>query len=230
MSFVMDLQPEAGVPAAAAKPGVVDALSVTSEPWLAGLLDQIDYGLVVLDEVGAALHANRAAREWLASSSAPLRLRCGRVEAVAPRDGALLRRALAGAASRGWRALLALGQGGEGVAATVGPLPGACAATAGLALLVISRRRVCDNLTAQMFANQHGLTLAESQVLDLLCGGLTPREVARRQDIALSTVRTHIGSIRSKTRARSVGTLVRAIALLPPSGHAMSAAAALASS
>lgn len=227
MSFVMDHKPEVRAPAAAAAPGGMNAWSAVSGHWLAGLLDQIDYGLVVLDEAGAALHVNRAAREWLASSSAPLRLRGGRVEAVAPRDGALLRRALSSAASRGWRALLAFGQGGEGLAASVGPLPGAFAANSGLALLVISRSRVCDTLTAQLFASQHGLTLAESRVLDLLCGGLTPREVARRQDVALSTVRTQIGSIRSKTRARSIGTLMRAVALLPPSGHAATAVAAL---
>jgi len=37
----------------------------------------------------------------------------------------------------------------------------------------------------------------------------------------LSTVRSHIGSIRSKTQARTIGTLVRKVALLPPLGHAL---------
>jgi DNA-binding CsgD family transcriptional regulator len=228
MSFVIDREPATHAPAEAAAPRAVDAPRLAAEHWLAGLLDQIDYGLVVLDEAGGAVHVNRAAREWLSTATAPLRMCGGRVEAVAAQDSTLFRRALASAVSRGWRALLAFGQGGAGVAAAVGPLPGGCAAIPGLALLVIGRRHVCDTLTAQLFASRHGLTLAESQVLDLLCHGLAPREIARRQGVALSTVRTHIGSIRAKTHARSIGTLLREVALLPPSGHAATLAAVVA--
>jgi len=225
MSLVIDREEvDAGLPARDPAQRIAAAPGPAPDHWLAGLLDQIDYGLVVLDTAGAAVHVNRAAREWLSTAAAPLRIRGGRVEAVAAQDAAAFHRALAGAASRGRRALLAFGQG---VAASVGPLPGACAAP-GLALLVIGRRQVCDALTAQLFASRHGLTLAESQVLDLLCGGLAPREVARRQGVAVSTVRTQIGSIRAKTRARSIGTLLREVALLPPSGHATTVAGAFA--
>ncbi len=223
MSLLIDRAPEVDTFASADIYSGGAAASPAPAGWLSGLLDQIDYGLVVLDEAGDAVHVNRAAREWLSAAAAPLRL-CGRrVEAVAPQDGKLFRRALASAVSRGWRALLAFGQDGTGVEAAVGPLPGGRCAIPGLALLVIGRRHVCDTLTAQMFANRHGLTLAESQVLDLLCNGLVPREIARRQGVAVSTVRTHVASIRSKTRAKSIGTLVRELALLPPSGHAMTA-------
>jgi len=225
MSLVIDQSLQAGTPAAAAS-RVAFQPQAESGHWLAALLDQVDYGLVVLDETAAALHANRAARECLSSPGAPLRLRAGRLEAVAAQDAGLLRRALASAVLRGWRALLAFGEGGEGIAAALGPLTGSGCTPPGLAAMVIGRRHVCNALTAQMFASRHGLTHAEARVLDLLCGGLTPREIARRQSVALSTVRTHVGSIRAKTRARSIGTLVREVSLLPPSGHALAAGAA----
>ena len=228
MSLVIDREEvDAGLSVQDPALHVAAAPRPASDQWLAGLLDQIDYGLLVLDAGGVAVHVNRAAREWLSTAAAPLRIRGGRVETVAAQDSTAFHRALASAVSRGWRALLAFGQGGAGVAASVGPLPGGCAAP-GLALLMIGRRHVCDTLTAQLFASRHGLTLAESHVLDLLCGGLAPREIARRQGVAVSTVRTQIGSIRAKTQARSIGTLLREVALLPPSGHATIGAAAVA--
>ncbi len=223
MSLFIDRQFDGAARAAAPASDFDQASMLDSGHWLSGLLDQLDYGLVVLDEAAAALHANRLAREWLAMAAAPLRLQGGHVRATEARDSGPFLRALTGAACRGWRALLAFGEGSQGMSAALGPLPGAHAAAPGLALLVIGRRQVCDALTAQMFASRHGLTLAESQVLQLLCSGLAPREIAGRQCIALSTVRSHIGSIRSKTRARTIATLVREVALLPPLGHALSA-------
>lgn len=196
-------------------------------PWLSGLLDQIDYGLVVLDEAATAVHVNRSAWEWLTSAAAPLRLQGGRLKAVAAHDSGRFHRALVSAVSRGCRALLAFGEGSEGVATAIGPLPSGCAYVSGLALLVIGRHHVCDPLTAQMFATRHGLTPAESEVLRLLCTGLAPREIAQYQCVALSTVRSHIRSIRSKTRARTIGTLMREVALLPPLGHACTGVAAM---
>ncbi len=221
MSWVMDREIDVAAPAA--RPAVDRRRAVDGAVghWITCLLDHIDYGLVVLDEGAEALHANRAAREWLASSRTPLGLRGGRVEAAAAQDSGQFRRALTAAVSRGSRTLLALEGVGEGFAVALGPLCGGGETIAGRALLVIGRRQVCDALTAQMFASRHGLTLAESQVLQLLCTGMAPREIALHQQVAVSTVRTQIGSLRAKTRARTIGTLVREVALLPPLGHAL---------
>ncbi len=228
MSLVIERKPEAVLPAPGRAPHVAVAPDVESAQWSTALLDQIDYGLVVLDEEARALHVNSTAREWLSRSSAPLRMHEGRLVAVAAQESGPFRRALASAVRCGWRALLAFGEGTQGVAAALGPLQGARCAIPGLALLVIGRVHVCDALTAQMFASRHGLTLAEAHVLDLLCGGLAPGEIAHRQGIAVSTVRSHIRSIRSKTSARSIGTLVREVALLPPLGRARVTVAATA--
>jgi DNA-binding CsgD family transcriptional regulator len=53
-------------------------------------------------------------------------------------------------------------------------------------------------------------------VLEHLCGGVRPTEIAQRQGVAVSTVRTQIGSIRAKTGATSIRELVRQVAVLPP--------------
>jgi len=160
MSLVIDRKFE-GSACARASASDFQPPVVESGHWLAGLLDQIDYGLVVLDEAAAALHVNRSAQEWLASAAAPLRINGSRLEAVAAHDSRQFRHALTGAVSRGRRALLTFGEGCEGVATALGPLPGARVTVACLALLVIGRRHVCDALTAQMFASCYGLTCAE---------------------------------------------------------------------
>jgi DNA-binding CsgD family transcriptional regulator len=83
-------------------------------------------------------------------------------------------------------------------------------------LLVFGKRQMCESLSVQYFAQNHGLTLAEAQVLRALCGGDAPGEVAARQGVAMSTVRSQLGSIRAKTGAGSLRDLVHQVAVLPP--------------
>jgi DNA-binding CsgD family transcriptional regulator len=54
-----------------------------------------------------------------------------------------------------------------------------------------------------------------------LCAGLDPQEVASQQGVAISTVRSQISSIRSKTGAPSIRELVRQVAVLPPLVNAL---------
>jgi DNA-binding CsgD family transcriptional regulator len=66
------------------------------------------------------------------------------------------------------------------------------------------------------FARSRGLTPAESEVLKLLCLGHEPAAIAARQQVAISTIRTQIGSIRAKTGVASIRELVQRVAVLPP--------------
>jgi DNA-binding CsgD family transcriptional regulator len=68
----------------------------------------------------------------------------------------------------------------------------------------------------QSFALAHRLTPAETGVLQGLCGGRSPLEIAHAQCVAISTVRTQISSIRAKTGADSIRDLVQQVATLPP--------------
>ena len=85
-----------------------------------------------------------------------------------------------------------------------------------MALLVLGRRQSTDSLTVDFYARSHALTGAELNVLKALCAGARPKEVARAHGVSITTVRTQIGSIRTKTHTASIRELVDRVAALPP--------------
>ena len=190
--------------------------------WFALILDQIDYGVMAVDGDGDGrlLHVNCAARQVLRGAH-PLQVDRERICARRAEDQAKLRRALEAASGRGLRALLMLGDDDARVPVAVVPIAAAgglsaVGATRGMVLLMIGRQAGGEELSVQCFARSHGLTLAEVQVLRLLCGGAQPNEIASLQCVAVSTIRTQLVSIRAKTGARNIGALMRQVAALPP--------------
>ena len=185
-------------------------------PWLALMLDEIDYGMLLLAEGASVLHANHAARSEL-DAAHPMQLVGGELRVARSQDLLPLREALDGARQRGLRRLIELGDGEHRVSVAVVPLANAPGDDGvRLTLLVLGKRHVCEALSAHWFSRSHGLTPAESRVLAALCAGRRPGEIAAAQSVALSTVRSQIGSIRAKTRAESIRALVRQVAVLPP--------------
>ena len=91
-------------------------------------------------------------------------------------------------------------------------------------LLLLGKKKVCESLSVQWFARSHALTPTETRVLEGLCHGLDPREVAESHGVGLATVRTQIGSIRAKTSTESIRDLVRRVAVLPPMVSSLRAA------
>jgi DNA-binding CsgD family transcriptional regulator len=191
--------------------------------WFARMLDEIDYGMLLVADDRVVLHANHVARAEL-DAEHPLQLLGAELRVRHPQDVAPLREALAGARTRGLRRLLGLGQGAQRVSVAVVPLPTADGDEA-LTLLVFGKRRMCEALSAHWFAREHGLTPAEARVLAALCDGRPPVKIAEAQGVAISTVRSQIGAIRSKTGAPSIRALVRQVAVLPPLVGALRGAA-----
>lgn len=181
--------------------------------WLQQAFDEIDYGMLLLQH-RRVLHLNHVARAEL-DSAHPLQLRGGELGAARPDDAARLHEALAGV-QRGLRRLVTLGSGAQRVSVAVVPLRVNGSGEAPVALLIIGKRQVCEPLSVQWFARSHTLTPAETRVLEALCQGLEPREVAEAFGVGLATVRTQIGNIRAKTGAESIRDLVRQVAVLPP--------------
>jgi len=181
---------------------------------LAATLDEIDYGLLLLDRSQLVVHANHAARSEL-DALHPLQLVQARLQAHHPQDAVLLRDALTDVFQRGHRKLITLGPAGRRVSLSVVPLtPGSAAPQ--WAMVLIGKPQVCQDLSVEAFARSHKLTPVETLVLKGLCRGARPAEIARNHNVALSTVRTHVGSIRSKTSVPSIGALVRTVSMLPP--------------
>jgi DNA-binding CsgD family transcriptional regulator len=182
--------------------------------WLSLMLDEIDYGMVLLSDGSQVMHVNHAAKAEL-DADHPLQLLGRELRARLPQDVAPLHDALQ-AAQRGLRRLVTLGERNEPFTMAVVPLGALASGAPQATLLLLGKKRVCESLSVQWFARTHALTPAETRVLEALCQGLDPREVAEQHGVGLATVRTQIGSIRAKTGTESIRDLVRRVAVLPP--------------
>ena len=189
-------------------------LSPLATRWMAMMLDEIDYGMLLLDGEGQVVHVNQAARQEM-NAEHPLQQLGQELRARWPQDVARLHDALANA-RRGLRKLLTLGEKGEPLSLAVIPIGLAGEDGAQATLLMMGKRQVCERLSVLWFARAHGLTVAETRVLEALCAGLEPRQAAEQHGVGLATVRTQIGSIRAKTGAESIRDLVLQVAMLPP--------------
>ncbi|MDC6170967.1 MULTISPECIES: helix-turn-helix transcriptional regulator [unclassified Roseateles] len=184
-----------------------------SSHWLGLVLEELDYGVLLLNQRGELLHSNRAARLAM-DARHPLQLLGGQLRARCAKDVKPLFEALAHAEREGRRCLLRLGEGAEQANVVVVPLNRDVEQAA--VLLVLERRELCGALAAQWFALRYGLTPAETEVLKALSDGAEPSSVAQAQGVAISTVRTQIQSIRAKSGAPSIRELLRQLAVLPP--------------
>lgn len=191
------------------------AAATAQQRRMAQMVDEVDYGMLLLSDDTHVAHINRAARRDL-DALHPLQLLGSELRACHAQDVAVLRDALVGASHRGLRRLLRLGGEGERITVAVVPLPTLPGETRHSVVLVLGKRRVCEELTVDWYARAHSLTMAETAVVKGLCADLTPQEIAKRQGVGLATIRTQIGSIRAKTGTPSIRALVRQVAMLPP--------------
>ena len=187
---------------------------------LASVLDEVDYGLLMLSADGAVVHANHAARTELASSTS-LRLVGRRLVGRTSAQQLQLDRALAAARDDGRRTMLSIAThagGQDRVGLSIVPLPAALTeAHAGHAVLIsFERSRIAEALSVHAHAREHGLTQRESQVLAALCEGLRAKEIATRLEIGEATVRTHLKNIKAKTGCTSIVDIVTQVSRLPP--------------
>lgn len=205
------------MPGAAAGYGGPERRAATSLGWrwLSAALDEIDYGMLLLDDHGLVLHVNQSARAEL-DTEHPLQLLGRELRARGARDVPTLHGALHDAVRRGLRKLLTLGSGAQQVSISVVPLGALGSDERGATLVILGKRQVGAELAVQGFARSHRLTPGETKVLTALCDGEQPSDIATQHGVAICTVRSQIGSIRLKTGAPSIRALVRQVAVLPP--------------
>lgn len=178
------------------------------------LLDVVDIGVLLVDVAARLLYANPAAR-LACQEGAPLALCQGQLHGNPQTqqrvDTALL------AAQRGQWSMLSLRRGSRTQAVAVVPLGSNSGIGGGAtaALLLGSDGRP-SRLALQFFSQNSGLTPAEAAVLDALCAGLKPAQIALAGGVAVCTVRSQISAVRAKTGARSVSDLLRTVGGLPP--------------
>lgn len=203
---------------------------------LRAVLDQVDYGLAVVHvDTRHLVFANTHALRALANDSAQshgLSLIQGYLCTPQRCHLEQLTRAL-GRARSNLRGLLNLTGGGSESTVAVMPIAGLAESALDAypsngspipcyALLLFAKQQLCDATSITLFANERGLTRAESQVLAQVCCGLRPTEIAARQGVQLCTVRSQLSSIRQKTASSSVRALVEKVSVLPPLARQLS--------
>lgn len=187
-----------------------------AQDFLYLLFDEISHGIPVISPKGRVLHSNRAARDEMTRNGV-LFVSQDDLQTMSTMDGKLLHAALA-KASGGVRSLVKLSGSGITLMVSAMPLkhrPGSACEQIGL---FFERRGVCDTCMIVFFAHSHRLTRTEEQVLYLLCRGMSTHEIANAQDVAASTVRSHVRSLCIKTGAKGAREKVNGIATLQPVG------------
>jgi len=179
------------------------------------VLEEIDYGLMLVTESGRVCFANHVALRECASGH-PMQISGGHVQPRLAREQEAFFNAL-GASCLGRRAMLTLHSDESAMSIALVPLGEPAGAHGEPAvLLVFGKRQLCEPLTVEFYARAHHLTASETMVLKGLCAGQRPRQIAEEAGVAISTVRSHIGNIRIKTGTASITELVRIVTVLPP--------------
>ena len=83
-------------------------------------------------------------------------------------------------------------------------------------LVLLSRQNACENLAVRMYARANHLSPSEEAVLIALCKGYTIPEIAEEHRVAVSTVRTQIKALRTKTGCASIRMIMMRVNSLPP--------------
>lgn len=195
------------------------------------VLDEIDYGLILVTPDGRLQRANHLGRYELArarfvrttgqasqvvddsnagSYSAQQQLKAHDAAATAELLGGIR------AAASGRRQMLTLRQGKDSLTLACVPLcqpfEGECSSV----LLMLARKSETPNLALGFFARSHQLTSAEEGVLRGLCHGQQIIDIAITNGVAESTVRAQIRALREKTQCNNIRLLVQLVAALPP--------------
>jgi len=188
---------------------------------LARVLDEIDHGLFVVDLTGRLVHNNHPAQRELSAARALCNVD-GMLKSPDPSANLSIGQALRDAA-RDCRSIVEVKHPTDPLMLAFIPLSPWPGGQVDAVLVMCSRRASCTQLTLQLFGRSKKLTKAEQGVLEQLCAGHAAPDIANLQGLRVSTVRTHIKSVRQKTGARSVREVVQRIACMPQVAHVLRA-------
>lgn len=178
------------------------------------VLEEIDYGVILVSPGGRLQHANHLGRQELCSGRL-LRVRENLVLGSSPQQTAEIMKCV-GLASRGRRQMLTLRNGDLSLAVTCVPLFQQRDDECSSVLLILARQTGTQNLNVTFFSRSFGLTSTEEAVLRALCEGREVHEIAKDKQVSECTIRTHVRSMRGKTGLNSIRLLVQHVAALPP--------------
>ena len=211
---------------------IADLLEVKTleRATMSATLDLINAGVVLTEESGKIVHANKAARRLL--DDGVLFGGGGQLTARDPHSASELRAAIASAGSgttadvpRTGISVVAKASDGRDLAIWVLPLDGGLRHDLGAsfaAAVAVFIRELGDTspFPAELFVRRYGITPAECRLLVFLTQGLTLADAADALGISMATARTHLARLLAKTETQSQADLMRLAisALAPASG------------
>lgn len=177
---------------------------------LAAVVDRLDFGVHVCDADARVIASNAAAR-WALDIDGPGIDVGGALVCRHPAATQRLRTTIAEAVQRSSHRLFVPVDPG---------LPPCLVMPLGHerchAAVLLWRPRICGDWPIGLLSLAHGLTATEQRVLRALAEGLAPAQIAGRHGVALSTVRTQVGSVRDKLGAESIDGLHLLLGCIPP--------------
>jgi DNA-binding CsgD family transcriptional regulator len=178
------------------------------------VMDEFDYGVLVIDAQGRLRHVNHLGRHELASQRLVMS-QGGMLLGLNTELTEQIERALE-QALRGQRRLLLLKHQGQELSLAFVPLTHPLESDEPTVLVLLQRQSACDNLSVRMYARSQNLSPSEEAVMMGLCRGLSIPEIAQEHGVAQSTVRSQIKALREKTGSASIRHLLQRINSLPP--------------
>jgi len=178
------------------------------------VMDEIDYGVLVIDGQGHLRHANHLARHEMASGRVIMchgNVLLGSTTEFTEQIQTAMEQAL-----RGQRRLLLLNLGDKELSMAFIPLSHPLEPDVPSVLVLLSRQSACENLAVRMYARAQNLSPSEESVMMGLCRGLSIPDIAKDHGVAQSTVRSQIKALREKTGCSSIRKLLQRVNSLPP--------------
>ncbi|MDO9029072.1 MAG: helix-turn-helix transcriptional regulator [Hydrogenophaga sp.] len=178
------------------------------------VLDEVDYGVLVIDGQGRLRHANHLARHEMIS--ARLIMNHGNTLLGVTTDFTVQIQQALEQALRGQRRLVSLRSASRELSLAFIPLSHPLETDEPLVLVLLSRQSACENLAVRMFARSQNLSPSEESVLMGLCRGLSIPDIAAEHGVVQSTVRSQIKALREKTGCPSIRLMMQRVNSLPP--------------
>ena len=182
-------------------------------------LDEIDYGVILLDGRRKVWHTNHLARIELRRGQI-LHVHDGELDTrVVNRQSAL--KSAIGRAAQGIRSMVDLRPGhgdhpGTSIAFVPMGHPAECFPEPLPVLAITCRQVLCEQISLHFFAQSYGLTRTEEAILMALAQGMEVEDIVRERSLAVSTVRSHVKQLRIKTQSGSMRELLNKVSVLPP--------------
>ncbi|MEZ5726872.1 MAG: LuxR C-terminal-related transcriptional regulator [Burkholderiaceae bacterium] len=174
-------------------------LSSVADNLFGTLLDENDYGLLVMAPDARLELANTAGQQFLATGGS-LVLVDGRVPPASVASWGKWRRAL-DLSARGGRRMVVFGVDATVPAVTLSGIMFDDDGAAARVLAIAGRASPREALSLHNYGSEHALTPTEQRVLAGLAAERSASEVAQQHGVSESTVRTQIQSVLAKTRA-----------------------------